>query len=175
MTKEEPSPSPQRGRIRDARGRKATLIDPVLLHYLRRHDVVDARTLGRIAGDIGSGWPIPGQLIFATLWGIALAAVVIAHFVKWGGGFWLQPRELRLVVVLAVLFVVNLAVVWFSSRFVRRKKTCRILLEHLRCPHCMYDLKGLPPDGQDGATICPECGCAWKLSQSKSTVTADDA
>jgi predicted RNA-binding Zn-ribbon protein involved in translation (DUF1610 family) len=167
MAEEEPSPSPQTGRIRDARGRKVMLIDPVVLHYLRRHEVIAPKALGAMAREIGSGWPIPGQAIFATLWGIVLVAMVIAHFVKWGGGLGFYPRERRLLVVLAVLFVINIVVVWFSSRFVRRKKVSRILLRHSHCPHCGYDLHGLPADEEDGATICPECGCAWRLDTSQ--------
>jgi hypothetical protein len=31
------------------------------------------------------------------------------------------------------------------------------------CPHCGYDLRGSPADEEDGATVCPECGCAWRL------------
>ena len=37
------------------------------------------------------------------------------------------------------------------------------MLQHRRCPHCGYDLRLLPDDCSDGATVCPECGCAWKL------------
>ena len=35
------------------------------------------------------------------------------------------------------------------------------MLQHRRCPHCGYDLRGLPPDPHDRAVVCPECGCAW--------------
>lgn len=31
-----------------------------------------------------------------------------------------------------------------------------------RCPACAYDLRGVPED-DDGITICPECGAAWRL------------
>jgi uncharacterized Zn finger protein (UPF0148 family) len=37
------------------------------------------------------------------------------------------------------------------------------VLEHRHCPHCGYDIHGLPPDEADGTTLCPECGCAWRL------------
>ena len=144
------SSTPRRGRIGDARGRKVTLIDPVVMHCLRRHEVIEPKALGQIAREIGTGWPIPGQAIFAMLWGIALVAMLIAHFVKWGGGFGLAPRERRLLLVLAVLFVINIVVVWLSSRFVRRNA-----------------LRGLPADEEDGATTCPECGCAWRLDTSQ--------
>ena len=36
-------------------------------------------------------------------------------------------------------------------------------IEHLRCPYCGYDIRGLPVDPSDGATVCPECGCAWRV------------
>ena len=37
-----------------------------------------------------------------------------------------------------------------------------VLLEHRRCPACMYDLTGCPI-GEDACTMCPECGAAWRL------------
>ena len=37
------------------------------------------------------------------------------------------------------------------------------MLKHLRCPHCGYDIRGLPTAPEDVATECPECGCAWRL------------
>ena len=45
----------------------------------------------------------------------------------------------------------------------------------LRCPHCGYDLRELPGDPDDGATVCPGCGCAWKLSQTENPEDIDDA
>lgn len=30
------------------------------------------------------------------------------------------------------------------------------------CPACGYNLKGLEPQ-DDGCTVCPECGAAWRL------------
>ena len=46
----------------------------------------------------------------------------------------------------------------------RLRRVCRTMLKHLRCPHCGYDLRLLPVDGADGATVCPECGGAWRLA-----------
>ena len=50
----------------------------------------------------------------------------------------------------------------------RGQSACRLCplteaCRFLRCPHCGYDIRGLPTDPEDGATICPECGCAWQL------------
>ena len=74
-----------------------------------------------------------------------------------------------------VLWPANLAVFalgavrfWQSAHRARAKHVCAIMLAHLRCPCCGYDIRGLPTAPEDGATICPECGCAWKLHESQS-------
>jgi len=51
---------------------------------------------------------------------------------------------------------------WIGTRQVRFKRIAGVMLRHLRCPHCGYDLRLLPTDPADGATVCPECGCAWQ-------------
>jgi hypothetical protein len=70
-----------------------------------------------------------------------------------------------------VLWPLNLAVFalgavqfWRSGRRARAKRIHEIMLRHFRCPHCGYDIRGLPVAPEDGATVCPECGCAWQLA-----------
>jgi len=157
------SGSTRAGRIKDARGRSVTLIDPFIMHKLRQYDTIPADALGTIAREIGSGWARQGVWIFSLIWPVALVILVAAHFIKWGGGFFVSPRELRLWIVLLALFVINCGIVWFITRHARRQRACKILLRHLRCPHCGYDIRALPTDPEDGATVCPECGCAWRL------------
>jgi hypothetical protein len=48
-------------------------------------------------------------------------------------------------------------------------RVASVMLEHRRCPHCGYDLHGLGIDEADGCTVCPECGCAWRLDIHKDT------
>ena len=43
-------------------------------------------------------------------------------------------------------------------------RVLRALLDHRICPHCGYDLRGIPADPSDGAAVCPECACAWRLA-----------
>ncbi len=53
-----------------------------------------------------------------------------------------------------------------AFRMARAKYVIRVasvMLEHRHCPHCGYDIRELPTDSSDGATVCPECGCAWML------------
>jgi hypothetical protein len=58
---------------------------------------------------------------------------------------------------------------WYRTKRSRFAHVAAAMLKHLRCPHCGYHLRGLPADPDDGATICPECGCAWQLSESAGT------
>ncbi|MBU0616260.1 MAG: hypothetical protein KKI02_00940 [Planctomycetes bacterium] len=48
-------PDGSRGRIRDARGRLVTQLDPVMLHVLHRHNVIEADALDEIVEDLEPG------------------------------------------------------------------------------------------------------------------------
>ena len=52
---------------------------------------------------------------------------------------------------------------WLSARQARMRNIRSVMLAHKRCPHCGYNLLGLPVEPDDGATVCPECGAAWRL------------
>lgn len=41
--------------IKEAHGRRVTQLDPVAMHLMRKHDVIDATNLKIIAREIGSG------------------------------------------------------------------------------------------------------------------------
>ena len=51
-----------------------------------------------------------------------------------------------LLIVLILLMTIAAWIVWLERRDRRRKLVGR-------CPHCHYDLRGLPP-----GSLCPECG-----------------
>jgi hypothetical protein len=151
--------------IKDARGRKVTQLDPVELRLLRRHDVIDAEALRAMAGEIGSGLTDQQRKLF-RVFAVALAIlflVLIIHTVDVCiHGRWLEIFDFSRVALLNM--VVWPILVWVRARQVRFRKIRRVMLAHHRCPHCGYDLRGLPPDEKDGAVVCPECGCAWKVS-----------
>ena len=53
-------------------------------------------------------------------------------------------------------------------RLLRRERRGELLRAYLSaglCPSCSHPLAGLAP-ADDGALVCPECGAAWKPSQS---------
>ena len=58
-------------------------------------------------------------------------------------------------------------IMWYGIKRRRFGYVAAAMLSHQRCPHCGYDLRMLPADSDDGATICPECGCAWQLGEER--------
>jgi hypothetical protein len=149
--------------IADARGRKVTQLDPFALHLLHRHDLIEAAPLKRIAAEVGSGLSKTGRRL---LWFMATMALlttivrVIEVIDRLGvSGLW----------TFETLFISQ---IWFAGlitlgvlRRQRFGRVRRIMLVHRRCPHCGYDLTGLPRDAADASTVCPECGCAWTLKE----------
>ena len=58
------------------------------------------------------------------------------------------------------------AIPWIMRFNIKKRRFGKVgaaMLKYLRCPHGGYDLRLLPTDPVDGATVCPECGLAWKL------------
>ncbi len=151
------------GLAEDARGRLVTCLDPYELRLLRRHDVIPADTLDVIANEVGFGmpkWQHRGYIVCVCTFIACIAFLVV----------WKIVRRTGVGMVERVLWPVNLVVFafgavqfWRSGRRARGKHIQATMLRHLRCPHCGYDIRGLPIDSSDGATVCPECGCAWKL------------
>ena len=163
------SSSWHRGRIKDARGRRVTQLDPVTMRLLHQHDVMPTETLRKLAEEIGVGWPKLVRLTFFVM----LVALVVYLLVT---GVFLLTRVVfgnagldafaeRLLLPIPPL--AGLLSIWFVSARVRFKRICKIILKYKRCPHCGYDLRMLPTDPDDGATVCPECGCAWRLDNSQ--------
>ncbi|MGD2107987.1 MAG: hypothetical protein PVI86_01220, partial [Phycisphaerae bacterium] len=146
--------------IRDARGRKLRPLDPIALHLLRRHDVIDAEVLRAIAQD--PGLKIKGKERAAFAVGLLGALTVIGLFgtavytgdlvgaplAKTAGLFWLCSIPW---------------IIWYAVKRSRLGKIAAAMLKYQRCPGCGYDLRMLPAAPVDGATVCPECGCAWTL------------
>lgn len=153
----------QAGRIKDARGKRVTLLDPYTLHLLRRYDVMPAEPLAEIAGEIGSGWARKHQIACLIAWMLPLTVIAITWIAKWCRGTPLGTLEHNVGTILVANFALGVCIIWWWARQNRVKRVWKVMLEHLRCPHCGYDIRGLPSDPADGATVCPECGCAWRL------------
>jgi hypothetical protein len=156
-----PSGLSRQGFIRDARDRKVKQLDPVAMNLLRQHDVIEADTLRAIAHERGveiTEW----ERIF-LVGGVVALVLVVGFFVHsivtrdFGTAAFARSASL-------VYFSIVPWVVWVGVKKSRFEKVAAAMLKHGRCPHCGYNLKGLPPDEQDGATVCSECGCAWNLA-----------
>jgi len=161
MTAKDTSPPQQAGRIKDARGRKVTQVDPVALHLLRRHEWIEADLLRAITQE--KGVRITVQERASLIVGLAGALLVIglfSHAVLTG-----DIRGAPLAKSASLVFLCSIPFsAWYRIKRSRFGKVAAAMLKYLRCPHCGYDLRLLPADPEDGATICPECGCAWQLN-----------
>lgn len=158
----EPKPSATRrtGRIKDARRRSVTQLDPVALHLLRQHDVIDADVLRAIAHE--KGVRITGGERVSLIVGVVAVLLVVGLIIQsliagdFGNAPFARTSSLLMFCGLAWLY-------WIRAKWARFGHVAAAMLKYSRCPHCGYDLRRLPTDPGDGATVCPECGCAWRL------------
>jgi hypothetical protein len=153
----------------DARGRRVTQLDPIALHLLRRHDVIPADALRAIAEELDPEElkRRPRAFLLAPFWVLAWYAAFFGYFYlfeRWRG--W-RP-VLGVFAISYFLFPFGWAYFGFrKARRARHERIQRVMLAHLRCPHCGYDIRGLREAPEDGATVCPECGCAWRIDDTR--------
>ncbi len=159
-------------RVRDARGRVVKVLDPLRMYALHQHRLIDEASLARIAESIQPG----ARRMLRIILPLALIAVLLAPLgllidvIYEGQAAWNDLLDtLSNPVILGGIFlpclVGGVIVPWMSQRQTRTKRNRAALLLHQRCPHCGYDLQTLAVDPRDGATVCPECSCAWRLDE----------
>lgn len=171
MTEDE-APHPKRaGHIRDARGRTVAQLDPITLRLLGGEEGISADVLEAMCARIGERMTWTELCLFGSpgvmhwvirLTAIGLAVLLVSCVVL----VIVRPAAL----VSAVPFLLPpsaslgfLYLLWVVARRTRCRRVAEIMLEFHRCPHCGYDLRMLRAAPEDGATVCPECGCAWAL------------
>jgi hypothetical protein len=159
-------------RIHDARGREVSQLDPMKLHVLRRPGAIEADVLDRIVDELEPGTAkMRPFLIIALAAGVVLAvAGVGVSIVMEGQPAWndLVDTVTNPAIMAPNVFIIAL-IPWMvmHKRRSRRGRVSALMIQHRRCPHCGYSLQGLPVDPADGATVCPECACAWRLDDPK--------
>ncbi|MHC5007156.1 MAG: hypothetical protein ACYTGF_07345 [Planctomycetota bacterium] len=151
----------RQGHITDARERTVTQLDPVTMYVLQQHAVIEADVLRAIAHEKGvemTGWErgslITGVVALLLVSGLFVQSIIMKDF---------SNAPFARSAALAYFSFVPW-VFWFGLKRARFGKVTAAMLKHGRCPHCGYNLRCLPADEQDGATVCPECGCAWNLT-----------
>ena len=166
MTRQDSSTTQPAGRITDARGRTVSQLDPVMMDLMRRQDVIPPDTLRLMARQIGVGMTRAHRLAFwAGVVSILCAGIALAILLTRLSAGSIRTRDVvRSMLPYCGIWVAPFAV-WIGMRNVRHGRITKIMLEHLHCPHCGYDIRGLPADAEDGVTVCPECGCAWRLNR----------
>ncbi len=151
------------------------MLDPVTLYMLRRYDLMEKEALVAISEQIGPGTSRARRRWFWICFTLGLAGLVgvLARVTVLGRSLDLVGRVLWSVNAICLAF--GVFILWRSGRHGRLRRVRSAMLDHLSCPHCGYDLTGLPIDSNDGATVCPECGCAWILGDRSITEGADHA
>jgi len=133
------------------------------MHVLRRHNTIPTETLARIAEEIGPGVRKWQGWLFLILEITPLAIVIGGYIAVVFFGWVTDALGIALWAVIAVCVVIGITGFLLSARRKRLTRVAAVMLKHLRCPHCGYDLRLLPTDPADGATVCPECGSAWRV------------
>ena len=159
----------QAGRIKDARGRPVSQLDPVKLHLLNQHSIIPAKTLRSMADQI-----MPGarrqRLVQVLSMALSFLVVVVGtiiyfrYFSTWKG---FDPVNTTICVVQVVVILSGPFLVYRLAKAKYVSRVAAVMLKHRHCPHCGYDIRGLPADPEDGTTVCPECGCAWVLDDDR--------
>lgn len=169
MAKRKETQPQEAGWIIDARGRRVSQLDPVMMHLLHRPGIIPSDVLREIAQQVGLGITRATQgALWASIAGLVCLGIALAIC---------TTRIARGSISTATFFrslvpytgvCAGLVSSWIALRNARHRQTGNVMLQHLRCPHCGYDLRLLPTDPEDGATVCPECGCAWRLEDASS-------
>jgi hypothetical protein len=154
--------------IRDARGREVSQLDPMRLHLLRRPGTIEADVLEQIVEELepGAARRHPYLILALAATAVLGAGGAMMPIIIGGPGAW---RDLMDDVTNPAIYVPSLFVVLFlpwmfvHARRTRCGRVSAVLIKFRRCPHCGYSLRGLPVDPTDGATVCPECACAWRI------------
>jgi hypothetical protein len=152
--------------ITDGRGRRVAPLDPVALQLMHRHDVIDADALREIRREVGSGLEGKSRRtvrVLGVIWGLCVLVLAIRVIELALQGNFRQILDPKMITFINLWFFATM--IWATARRRRLGRVKRVMLAHARCPHCGYDIKGLPTE-QDGLTLCPECGCAWSLPAS---------
>lgn len=167
-----------RGAVKDARGRRVTMIDPIRMQMLHQYDVIDQPALEAILNDVRPGFSTWARYTYVRIIvGLAagvvsatIAMAIVRLFVTTGQAGLFSMLAANPGVWAGVVAGVMVPIIIMIVRV--RPRLPAVLLSHRRCLHCGYDLTGLPASDADGATVCPECACAWKLDEEPAPAVA---
>ena len=155
------------GRIKDARGRPVSRLDPVKLHLLNQRSIIPAETLRSMVDEIMPGARRQRLILalistFTFLFIVGGTIIYFSYFSTWTG---FDPVSVTIHVIQGLVILAGPLLAFRIARAKYASRVASVMLEHRHCPHCGYDIRGLPVDPRDGATVCPECGFAWRLSE----------
>jgi hypothetical protein len=102
----------------------------------------------------------PISILLSGAVGMAIPEVISVYPFKGWSEVW------HGLVFMVVIFPIIIVPVWLIFRQVAKQSkipfAIRVCVKNGICSACGYNIKGLEPQ-DDGCTVCPECGAAWRL------------
>ncbi|MHC4066870.1 MAG: hypothetical protein ACYSUI_20530 [Planctomycetota bacterium] len=139
------------------------------MHLLHRHDLIPAEALRQIADELAPRARRAAlyQVLIVVLSFLCVAVVCLIRYCFASTGKGLAPLASMIGVGLLAAVVGGSLMAYQAAKRAHATRVVAAMLKYRRCPHCGYDIHGLPTDPDDGATVCPECGCAWRLQSER--------
>ena len=164
MCEGKPNETQQAGWIVDARGKRVSQIDPVMMHLLHKPGTIPPDVLKKMAEGVGLNLTRGTRCLLwcSMLFFICLVIAVVICYSRLSDG---NISRTRFFINLIPYFfsTFTLFFSWYSLRRARHRQIGKVMLRFRYCPHCGYDIHGLPLDAMKEYTVCPECGSAWNL------------
>jgi hypothetical protein len=166
MTAQTANTTAHRWHVRDAHGRRVPMIDPVRIHLLHMPSIIPAETLQSMTKDLLPNAKRQQRIQLASmLFGVVFVVggyfVYFGWYSNWKG---LDPVNTSIMVLQALVILSGPVIAFRMARATYVGRVAEVMLARRHCPHCAYNLHGLPVSETDQTTTCPECGCTWQLT-----------
>jgi len=134
------------------------------LRLLNQHSLIPDETLEAMVNEL-----LPGakrkrliQVLALVLGFVVVVGGNVIYFTFFSSWKGLDPVNTSIYFVQFVVLMSGPLIALRMARSEYAHRVAEVMLRFLHCPHCGYDLRGSPKTAEDGATVCPECGAAWK-------------
>ncbi len=101
------------------------------------------------------------SVLLSFLFVVGGTIIYFSYFSTWKG---FDPVGVTINVIQVIVIVAGPLLAFRMARAKYISRVASVMLKYRHCPHCGYNIKGLPIGLKDGATVCPECGCAWNVT-----------
>jgi len=137
------------------------------LHLLNQHTLIPDETLAAMVNEL-----LPGakrkrliQVLALVLGFVVVVGGNVIYFTFFSSWKGLDPVNTSIYFVQFAVLMSGPLIAFRMARSEYAHRVAKVMLRFLHCPHCGYDLRGSPKAAEDEATVCSECGAAWKVHE----------